>query len=38
VFVSHDATLERLFDRTVDLARINRAGFVRKSDANGEEA
>jgi putative ABC transport system ATP-binding protein len=25
VFVSHDASLERLFDRTVDLAAVNRA-------------
>jgi putative ABC transport system ATP-binding protein len=38
VFVSHDATLERLFDRTVDLAEINRAGLVSKADATGEEA
>ncbi len=26
IFVSHDASLEHLFDRTVDLAAINRAG------------
>jgi len=26
VFVSHDATLERLFDRTIRLAEVNRAG------------
>ncbi|AGA91231.1 ABC-type antimicrobial peptide transport system, ATPase component [Thioflavicoccus mobilis 8321] len=26
VFVSHDASLEHLFDRTVDLAAVNRAG------------
>jgi putative ABC transport system ATP-binding protein len=38
VFVSHDAALERLFDRTVDLARINRAGRVKRSDATDEEA
>ena len=25
IFVSHDASLERLFDRTIDLAEINRA-------------
>jgi hypothetical protein len=26
VFVSHDATLERLFDRTLRLSELNRAG------------
>jgi len=26
IFVSHDASLERLFDRTIDLAAVNRAG------------
>jgi putative ABC transport system ATP-binding protein len=26
VFVSHDATLERLFDRTIRLAEVNTAG------------
>jgi len=26
IFVSHDGSLERLFDRTVDLAAVNRAG------------
>jgi putative ABC transport system ATP-binding protein len=29
VFVSHDASLERLFDRAVSLADINRAGTAR---------
>jgi putative ABC transport system ATP-binding protein len=38
VFVSHDANLERLFDRTVDLAAVNRAGLASKSGATGEEA
>lgn len=27
IFVSHDASLERLFDRAVDLTEINRSGF-----------
>jgi len=28
IFVSHDGSLENLFDRTIDLAEINRAGQV----------
>ncbi len=26
IFVSHDASLEHLFDRTIDLAAVNRSG------------
>jgi len=32
VFVSHDAGLERLFDRTVDLAQVNQASHDREGD------
>ena len=37
VFVSHDAALERLFDRTVNLATISRqaAGAVQAAAAGG---
>jgi putative ABC transport system ATP-binding protein len=34
IFVSHDASLERLFDRTIDLAQINR--FNRAGQPQGE--
>ena len=37
VFVSHDASLERLFHRTVNLAHANRSGLDRRPDAIGLE-
>jgi len=35
VFVSHDASLERLFDRTVDLAAVNRAAQHALAEMGG---
>jgi putative ABC transport system ATP-binding protein len=38
VLVSHDASLEHLFHRTVNLAEVNRTGLDRRWDATGKEA